>query len=69
MFKGLFQILGEEFFIRSKPHFEELLKHAGSGKQEEIFYMSSCAEWVTGLIRGMKHWSYSQHLKIVSGIN
>jgi proteasome activator subunit 4 len=58
MFKGMFQIFKQDFLNKCKPHFENLLTKAGSGRQEETHYMSLSAEFVSGLIRGMKHWEY-----------
>jgi len=63
MFKGMFQIFGIQFLEKVKPHFEDLLRTAGTGKQEEPYYMSLSAELVSGLIRGMKHWTFDDHEK------
>lgn len=58
LFKGFFQVFGPHFLEITKKHFEDLASRAGSGKQEELHYMSLGSEYVSGLVRGMKHWTY-----------
>lgn len=64
-FKGFVQVYREEFIETIKPYLNELLNEAGSGKREEIFYMSSAAELIGGIVRGIKHWPFESQNKVI----
>ncbi|KAL9658080.1 hypothetical protein ABK040_012994 [Willaertia magna] len=64
LFKGLFQLFpvtnedGGFLDLCKKPIQETLISKVGCGRQEEIQFMALLAEIISGLIRGMKHWSF-----------
>ncbi len=62
LFKGFFQLFGPQFLEMTKTHFEKLTAIAGTGRQEELHHMSLGAEFVGGLIRGMKHWTFDEQV-------
>jgi proteasome activator subunit 4 len=63
-FKGMFQLLGISLLDVFKPQLEQLLSKAGSGKQEEVHDMTTCAELTSGLMRGIKHWQFDDQQQI-----
>ncbi|KAG2394162.1 hypothetical protein C9374_003926 [Naegleria lovaniensis] len=72
LFKGLFQVFpcesgSQGFLDLCKPHIESiLLPMVGSGGPEEVHHVALISEIVGGLIRGMKHWDYSQQQRAIT---
>ncbi|KAL0486457.1 26S proteasome subunit beta-4 [Acrasis kona] len=62
-FKGMFQVIGIDLIEIISKNMETLLAEAGSGKPEEVHYMSTGAELLSGLARGTKHWSFPDQSK------
>eukprot|EP01080_Neovahlkampfia_damariscottae_P004215 gene4215-7552_t len=56
LFKGFTQILQNDFILICKDEINNCMKHFGSGIREEISYVSTISEYLSGVIRGMKHW-------------
>ncbi|XP_068596993.1 proteasome activator complex subunit 4A [Brachionichthys hirsutus] len=54
LFKGLFRNFSDAFLPLLWPHMERLVTDSHESKQRCV------AEIISGLIRGCKHWSYSQ---------
>ncbi|XP_031434367.1 proteasome activator complex subunit 4A isoform X3 [Clupea harengus] len=58
LFKGLFRNFGDAFLPVLQPHMERLVADSHESPQRCV------AEIISGLIRGSKHWSYSQVEKL-----
>ncbi|KAF7220060.1 proteasome activator complex subunit 4A isoform X2 [Nothobranchius furzeri] len=54
LFKGLFRNFGDAFLPLLRPHMERLVADSHESKQRCV------AEIISGLIRGSKHWNFSE---------
>ena len=68
LFKGFSQILKFEFIELCKEEINKIIKQFGCGTREEISYISTISEYLGGIVRGMKHWSFQLQKDLIEYI-